>query len=361
MKKNCFTTQDLLNLPQSWPLPREKKAIDIIAAGGIVKDAHLPAYRKAGFPVSGIYDSNPEQARERAEEFDIPRVYESLEEAVSQGNVIDLATPPEAHLEVLEQIPQGSAVLIQKPMGRNLEEARRIRKLCREKQLNAAINFQLRFSPMMLPIREALAQGMFGELNEVEVRLACQTPWELWPFLEKMEDVEVLVHSVHYLDWIRSLIGEPSGAYCHAVPHPKFPNLQDARNSIILAYDRPVRCCLSLNHTYSKGPRHQQATIRIEGDRGAAQVSLGLLLNYPEGEPETLELVSEGLEWTDVPLSGRWFPDAFIGVMSNLQRFCDGDDAELITSVEDAFGTMALVDACISSSHSGAIPVQRDD
>ena len=109
MKKNCFTTQDLLNLPQSWPLPREKKAIDIIAAGGIVKDAHLPAYRKAGFPVSGIYDSNPEQARERAEEFDIPRVYESLEEAVSQGNVIDLATPPEAHLEVLEQIPQGRA------------------------------------------------------------------------------------------------------------------------------------------------------------------------------------------------------------------------------------------------------------
>ena len=123
MKKNCFTTQDLLSLPQSWPLPREMKAIDIIAAGGIVKDAHLPAYRKAGFLVSGIYDPNPEQARERAKEFDIPRVYESLEEAVSQGNVIDLATSPEAHLEVLEQIPQGSAVLIQKTMGRNLEEA----------------------------------------------------------------------------------------------------------------------------------------------------------------------------------------------------------------------------------------------
>ena len=50
---------------------------------------------------------------------------------------------------------------------------------------------------MMLPIREALARGVFGELNEVEIRLACQTPWELWPFLEKLEDVEVLVHSIH--------------------------------------------------------------------------------------------------------------------------------------------------------------------
>ena len=106
--------------------------------------------------------------------------------------------------------------------------------------------------------------------------------------------------------------------------------------------------------------QHQQATIRIEGDRGAAQVSLGLLLNYPEGEPETLEIVSEGLDWTSIPLNGRWFPDAFIGVMSNLQPYADGDDETLITSVEDAFGTMALVDACIRSNHSGATPVEQN-
>ena len=98
MQVDQFTTRDLQSLPQSWPLPRKQHAIDIIAAGGIVRDAHLPAYRKAGFPVAGIYDPDPEQAHARAREFGIPRVYESLEEAVSQENVIDLATPPEAHL-----------------------------------------------------------------------------------------------------------------------------------------------------------------------------------------------------------------------------------------------------------------------
>ena len=30
--------------------------IAIVGAGGIVNDAHLPAYRKAGFDVIGIYD-----------------------------------------------------------------------------------------------------------------------------------------------------------------------------------------------------------------------------------------------------------------------------------------------------------------
>jgi hypothetical protein len=47
-----------------------------------------------------------------------------------------------------------------------------------------------------------------------------------------------------------------------------------------------------------------------------------------------------------VPLEGRWFPDAFIGTMSNLQRFAAGEDDVLKTSVEDAWHTMALVESC---------------
>ena len=46
--------------------------------------------------------------------------------------------------------------------------------------------------------------------------------------------------------------------------------------------------------------------------------------------------------------------------MSNLQRYADGDDETLITSVEDAFGTMALVDAYIRSNRFGATPIEQN-
>ncbi len=46
--------------------------------------------------------------------------------------------------------------------------------------------------------------------------------------------------------------------------------------------------------------------------------------------------------------------------MSNLQRYADGDNETLITSVEDAFGTMVLVDACIRSNRSGATLVEQN-
>ena len=61
----------------------------------------------------------------------------------------------------------------------------------------------------------------------------------------------------------------------------------------------------------------------------------------------------------NVPLTGSWFPDGFVGRMANLQRFVAGEDAELIGSVEDAWNTMALVEAAYQSSATPATPLAR--
>ena len=58
-----------------------------------------------------------------------------------------------------------------------------------------------------------------------------------------------------------------------------------------------------------------------------------------------------------MPLRGSWFTEAFEGPMSNLQRFVAGEDAALVSPVEDAIKTMALIDACYQSSDQGGAPV----
>ena len=60
-----------------------------------------------------------------------------------------------------------------------------------------------------------------------------------------------------------------------------------------------------------------------------------------------------------MPLNGAWFPDAFVGRMANVQRFASGEDAELVSSVEDAWNTMALVEAAYQSSAAPATPLAR--
>ncbi|TIN90973.1 MAG: gfo/Idh/MocA family oxidoreductase, partial [Mesorhizobium sp.] len=49
--------------------------------------------------------------------------------------------------------------------------------------------------------------------------------------------------------------------------------------------------------------------------------------------------------------------DAFVGRMANVQRFASGEDKELVSSVEDAWNTMALVEAAYRSSAAPATPL----
>jgi predicted dehydrogenase len=344
------------DLRQAWPRPVAPRPIVIIGAGGIVNDAHLPAYRRAELPVAGIFDLNRDRAEAQARKWDL-KVFSSLAEAAAVENaVFDLATPPAAHLDVLGALPEGAVALIQKPMGRDLDEASRILKLARERKLTAAVNFQLRFAPMMLALQDALQRGLLGRLIDVEIHLNILTPWHLFPFLKGLPRIEIAVHSIHYFDFIRALLGNPTSVHARTMGHP-LSDMAQTRTSAILDFGNEVRCTLSINHDHAFGRKFQDSTFRFEGDKGVAVVKMGILLNYPEGEPDALWIAQRGGEWTEIPLQGGWFPHAFIGVMSNLQRFAAGEDTKLITAVDDAWHTMALVEACFTASAAPATPV----
>src|SRR5436309_2746323 len=111
-------------LRQRWPLPSKPRPIVIIGAGSVVRNAHLPAYRRLGLPVRGIYDLVPSRARSLGQ-----GAYATLEEAAAQeGVVFDVAVPASQIPGILGRLPKGAAVLIQKPMGENLAHARVIQR-----------------------------------------------------------------------------------------------------------------------------------------------------------------------------------------------------------------------------------------
>jgi predicted dehydrogenase len=352
------SSNPLLSLQQTWPLPKNPRPVVILGAGGIVNDAHMPAYKKAGIPVIGLYDVSPDRARATASKWQIPDVYPTLADAAKVPNaVFDVAVPPEFILELLQGLAPGSAVIVQKPMGRDLNEARKIRDLCRAKTLNMSVNFQLRFAPNMLAIRDAIAKGLLGTVTDIDMSLNLYTPWGLWPFLEKLKRGEILVHSIHYLDAIRAIAGDPLGVYARTLKHPDAPKVPHGKSSIILNYGENPRCNLSLNHCFPFGPDHTWCTFRVVGTKGAAFAKLGVNLNYPKGEPDQLQIITQGQRWTNVPLAGNWFPDAFTGIFSNFHRYLAGDDKTLLTHFEDAYRTMSLVEACFISDASGGTPL----
>jgi predicted dehydrogenase len=345
---------------QAWPVPTRPRPVIFIGAGAIVRTAHLPAYHRLGLPVAGVFDVNGQAATDTARQFDIARVFDTFEEACAAGRdgaaIFDVAVPGGEITSVLPGLPAGSAVLIQKPMGETLDEARDILRICRERELTAAINFQLRFSPNVLALADMIRRGTLGELVDIEVRLQVRQPWENWSFMRGAPRVEILYHSIHYLDTIRLLAGEPRGVYCRTASHPALADFADTRTTTILDYGSRLRCSLTLNHMHGFGPQHRVSMLKVEGTSGAAMLSMGVNLDYPSGSPDTLEF-STGAGWQAVPLRGSWFTEAFEGPMSNMQRFVTGEDPALVSPVAEAIRTMALVEACYQSSAAGGMPV----
>jgi len=346
-------------LRQSWPAPARPRPIVLIGAGGIADSAHLPAYRDAGLQVVGVFDVKPEAAAALAQRHGIRHVFSSLAQATEEPNaVFDVAVPAGQVLNVVESLPAGAAVLIQKPLGRDLAEAQRIASVCAARRLTAAVNFQLRFSPNMLALRDALSRSLLGTVRDVELRVNVLTPWQLWDFLEGIPRHEILYHSVHYLDLLRSLFGEPRSVLCRVTRNPATPRLSDTASAIVLDYGPYLRVLVSTNHAHDFGARHAMSELKVEGTAGAAIAKLGVNLDYPRGAPDELELAL-GQPWQSVALRGSWFHQAFAGPMQNLQRFVSGEDDTLHTRVSDALYTMALVEACYESSANPGTPLPQ--
>lgn len=336
--------------------------IYIIGAGGIVNDAHLPAYKIAGYNVQGIFDIDIEKAKSTAEKFSIPSFYSTLDEMIAAAPVnaiYDVAVPGSQTIPVLTELPVGSSVLLQKPMGENYEEAKQVLKVVRHKKLLAAINFQLRYAPYILAAKDFINNKMLGELNDIEVNVNVYTPWHLWSFLAASPRVEILYHSIHYVDLIRNLLGNPKSVYAKTTKHPSMPQLASVRSNIIMDYGEMIAANILTNHCHNYGTPKQQSYIKIEGSKGAIKINFGALIDYPRGAADSFEYVlleeSKEPEWKEVKVEGSWFPHAFIGSMEQVMKAASGEIEKPDNSVEDCIHTMACVEAAYKSSEQGGV------
>ena len=346
-------------IEQKPQLPQNKRPIYIIGAGGIVRDAHLPAYKKAGFEVAGITNRTRSRAEALAVDFANDRVFDTVEtmiEVAPSDAVYDLTLMPAQFVPTLEKLPDGSAVLIQKPMGDSLTEALEILEVCRRKNLTAAINCQLRFAPYVIAARKLIENQSIGDIYDMEIRVSVRTPWDLFPNVKFHPRLEIAQHSVHHIDLVRSFLGNPNSVMAKTVAHPEKP-MSSTRTGLLMDYGNTCRAVLSINHDHDFGAENQESFIKWEGTKGAIKARMGLLMNYPDGAPDKFEYCllreNEDPKWMVEKIEGSWFPDAFIGSMASLLCYLEGSSNSLPTSVEDVVNTMAIVEAAYESSASG--------
>src|SRR5688572_17945314 len=106
---------------QADPLP-----VAVIGCGRMGR-LHARVYSEMpGVQLVGVHDANPEAAAGACEEYG-GRAFDSLEELLPHVRAVTIAVPTEFHAAVAEPLlKRGIACLIEKPLAKTVDEARRI-------------------------------------------------------------------------------------------------------------------------------------------------------------------------------------------------------------------------------------------
>ena len=139
--------------------------VAIIGAGNWSQN-HLTGWRaQPGVSVDWVVRSTEEGARQKAELWGVPHWSASYKEVLERTDIdiADIVLPHDLHAEVAcYAMERGKHVIMEKPIARTLEEARRIAEAARLHKRTVMISENWVYSTMVQKARAAIASGEIG-------------------------------------------------------------------------------------------------------------------------------------------------------------------------------------------------------
>jgi predicted dehydrogenase len=340
------------------PIRHRDIPVGCVGAGFIMADVQLAAYAEAGFPVVAIASRTPSRAAAVAARWGIPRVHQTPWALIEDPAVaiLDIAFPPDQQPALIRHAlaqPHIAAILAQKPLAMDAPEAARLAAEAKAAGKVMSVNQNMRFDQSMRVLKQIMDRGALGEPVLATIEMRAIPHWQ--PYLQAYDRLTLLNMGIHHLDVLRFLLGDPVSISTTARTDPRttFRHVDGITVSTLRFPSGAL--AVSLEDVWS-GPREAGFAAdtyikwRMEGTDGVAQGTIGWP-DYPNGSPSTLRYASRtatGGNWVEPRWSTRWFPQAFAGVMEQLQ-YAVATGSPPVLDAADNVRTMALVDAAYRS------------
>ncbi|HEY6518392.1 MAG TPA: Gfo/Idh/MocA family oxidoreductase [Roseiarcus sp.] len=331
--------------------------IGALGAGFIMAEVQLASYAEAGFPIAAIASRTRSKAEEVANRWGIPKVHDDPIALIADPDVeiLDIAYPPDQQPDLIREALRQKhikAILAQKPLALNFATAKAVIAEAKTAGKILSVNQNMRFDQSMRVLKQILDRRELGEPVLATIEMRAIPHWQ--PFLEAYDRLTLLNMSVHHLDVLRFLLGDPDEIYTAARtdPRTKFAHRDGVCVSTLRFPSGAI--AMSLEDVWT-GPNADEFESdiyikwRMEGTEGLADGTIGWP-DYPKGSPSTLRYScrATGGKWVSPTWTTRWFPQAFGGVMEQLQ-YAVKTGAEPELSAADNLKTMALVEAAYRS------------
>ncbi len=328
----------------------------VLIGCGYISHRQLTAWQQIDeAEIVAVCDLEAEKARQRAREFDIPHVYTDYEQMLDEQapDFVDIATRPSTHLLLTRAAAErGIAVLCQKPIADDVEEARRIVRVCEAAGVPLMINENTRHQPWFRKAKEIIESGALGELFyarfENRSRGSFQSPpFASQPYFVDMPRLMIFEMDVHFLDTARYLfadqLGEATSVYARI--RRVNPDIAGEDFALIVANFGDFTCTVDSSWA-SVTPPHEGVTwgpFQVEGSAGTLTLDYGGTLTLYTDDDEQSWQFGEGGVLQSFVATQRHFIDGL------------GSGGDFETSGPETLKTMALVFGAYESAEAGQV------
>ncbi|MDJ0737585.1 MAG: Gfo/Idh/MocA family oxidoreductase [Nostocaceae cyanobacterium] len=215
---------------------RYKSVIGVAVVGtGFGKKVHIPGFQAhPETEVVAVYNPNLNKAKEIAEANNIPHACDTIADIVNLPEVeaVSISTPPFLHYEMAKAaLEAGKHLLLEKPVTLNVEEAKELYYLAREKGVIATVDFEFRFVPGWQLFSELLAEGYVGNKRLIRIdwlgssRGDANRPWNWYSRQDKGGGAlgSLGSHAFDYIHWLFGPVRSLNAHFTTAIPQRPYP------------------------------------------------------------------------------------------------------------------------------------------
>jgi predicted dehydrogenase len=146
--------------------------IKVAVAGlGFIGPIHIESLRRLpGIEIVAIAHSNEKTAAEKAAALHISKYYDSFEKMIRNEEIdcVHICTPNDLHYSMAKTaLLEGKHVVCEKPLAMSAEEARELLQIADSYNLVHAVNFNIRYYPLVRQMKKMRENGELGNIYSV--------------------------------------------------------------------------------------------------------------------------------------------------------------------------------------------------
>ena len=214
----------------------------VIGSTGIAQKRTIPGFLLANnAECVAIMSTKQENVDAVGDQFGISRRYTTVEALLAQPDIdaVYIASPVYCHKEhVFAAAKAGKHILLEKPMGLTVEEAKEMDRICLEHGVKLGIAFMLRFHGAHEQIKRIIDEGGIGEVVSAHAIFntdSVATPGKWRHTKARSGGGAVMDMGIHCIDLLQYLTGlrvDTVTALCGNQIH-QYPDVEDAGNAVM--------------------------------------------------------------------------------------------------------------------------------